>query len=352
MKKILCVALSVTACAVLLGGCSLFENGNEAANIYIAGDMDIIRPAASSTSTTVPEADYGGLPVRPVSSSSSRTSRPPVNTTTPTPSEPVAPIDNIIGKWYYNHISPKRRAVYARLYNCVKSNGEGIDVSDLGVSEQDVFAAYWAFNYENPQFLTLGSGYELTLLEPRVSNKVKSVKISYGRKPAEVSESEFETRAEAVLAAARAKDTDYEKLKYVHDWLVEHTVYSNTDAVYEGEADGPVVYGKARCEGYAKAFMYFAQSLGFRCICSVGEGRLERHMWNMVQIGGAWYNVDATWDDPVSPDGMQTLRHDYFLINDALFRLDHRVEHPLMLPNAPYGYFPYGYDQDANSSED
>lgn len=350
MKKIFCAALSVTACAALLGGCSLFENEHDAANIYIAGDVDIIRPGTGSTSTAVPEPDYNGLPLRPASSSSSQTSRPPTNTTTTTLPEPVAPIDNIVGKWYYNHITPKQRAVYARLYNCVKDNGEGIDVSDLDVAEQDVFKAYWAFDYENPQFLVLGSGYEITLLDPKVSNRVKSVKISYGRKPEETGSSEFEARAEAVLSAARAMDTDYEKLKYVHDWIVEHTVYSNTDAVYEGEADGPVIYGKARCEGYAKAFMYFAQELGYRCICSVGEGRLERHMWNMVQIGGAWYNVDVTWDDPVSADGMPMLRHDYFLLNDAKFRLDHRVEHPLMLPNAPDGFFPYGYDQDAPGS--
>lgn len=347
MRKKVCAALSAIVCAALLGGCSLFEQEEGSANVYLPGDI-VIHSSSSSSSVIKDENQYDPTN-RPSSSDtqvSSSTSFPAV--TPPEQAEPIAPVDNYIGKWYYNHLSAKCRQVYLRLYNCAKNNTEECDVSDLDVSEQDIFKAYWSLDYDNPQFLELGSGYQMTMIDDRISNRVKSVKISYGRTPAEVQQTEFDTRAEAVLEAARAQSTDYERLKYVHDWIVNNTTYSKTGAVYESEADGSIVYGQALCEGYSKAFMYFAQSLGYPCICSIGTANLEGHMWNMVKIGGSWYNVDVTWDDPTSSNGAQTLRHDYFLINDAQLRLDHRVEHPLMLPNAPDGYFPYGYDQDGD----
>lgn len=348
MKMRFFAALSAIACASLLGGCSLFDTDTDPANVYLPGDIvNAARPVNSTSS----ESGWGGqyTPPTNTSSSAASSSAPRPTVTTPEETEPVEPIDYYYGKWYYNHINDRQRAIYRRLYNCVSDNGEGIDISDLEAAEQDVFKAYWAFDYDNPQFPALGDGYEFTYVDHRVSNHVKSVKISYGRESGELRQTEFDTRAAAVIEAASALSSDYEKLKYVHDWIVDNTVYTNTGAPYESEADGPIVYGQALCEGYSKAFMYFAQSLGFPCICVTGTSRLEPHMWNMVKLGGSWYNVDVTWDDPVSADGSQTLRHDYFLLNDAEFRLDHRVEHPLLQPNAPDGYFPYGYSQDGDT---
>jgi len=346
MRKKLCAALSVVLCTALLGGCSLFELDEGSANVYLAGDV-ISRPVSGSSNAVDNNNEYTPIS-RPSSSSSSSETQP---ATVPEERESTAYIDSFWKKWYYRNMydDDKRRELYERLYYCAENDIEECDVSDLGVTKNDVFETYWSFDYENPQFARLGSGYEITFEDARISNLVKSVKILYGRTADEVPD--LETRAQTVLDAASALTTDYEKLKYVHDWIVENTVYSNTDAAYESEADGPIVYGQALCEGYSKAFMYFAQSLGYPCVCSVGTSRLEPHMWNMVKIGGAWYNVDVTWDDPVSADGTQTLRHDYFLISDAELRLDHRVEHPLILPNAPNGYFPYGYDQDAAESD-
>lgn len=339
-------ALAAVICAAILSGCSPKEK--VPVNVYLPGEL--VKPdASSSVSSSAAVPNYP--PISPSTSgaqSSSSSSSPSV--TPPQQSEPIAPIDNYRGKWYYFCISEKRKRIYERLYNCAKNNVAECDVSDLLVTEQDVYEAYWAFDYENPQFLRLGSGYEITYIDHSVSNKVKTVKINYGRTSGETGQTTFEARAETVLENARALKSDYERLRYVHDWIVNNTTYTKGDEPYLREADGPIVYGEAVCEGYSKAFMYFAQSLGYPCICSVGNANLEEHMWNMVKIGGSWYNVDATWDDPQSPDGAQTLVHDYFLINDAKLRLDHRVERPVMLPNAPNGFFPYGYDQDNSSN--
>ena len=43
------------------------------------------------------------------------------------------------------------------------------------------------------------------------------------------------------------------------------------------------------------------------------------HAWNMLKIGGKWYHVDVTWDDPVW-DILGRVRHEYFMLSDAAIK--------------------------------
>ncbi len=60
------------------------------------------------------------------------------------------------------------------------------------------------------------------------------------------------------------------------------------------------------CEGYARTLQYLLNELDVPCVLIHGiqssGGQPEAHMWNAVQIGGVWYEVDPTWDDPVGLD--------------------------------------------------
>ena len=241
-------------------------------------------------------------------------------------------------KWAYNNITNKQKQIYSRLYLAVYDDKSEFDISDLDVTSDDIYIAYWAFDYDNPQFLELGSGYKYSYTESQGIRSMISLNIIYGRTSGEVPQSEFDRIAQGVIANAQAKPNDYEKLKYVHDWIVNNTVYIKADTDYESEADGPVVYGKAICEGYSKAFMYFAQSMGYECVCVIGSAGGVDHMWNMVKIGGQWYHVDTTWDDPVMSDGSQTLRYNYFLLSDSAISQDHSFSTPFTQPSAPYSY--------------
>lgn len=84
--------------------------------------------------------------------------------------------------------------------------------------------------------------------------------------------------------------------------------------------------------------MYFAQSMGYECVCVVGGASGIDHMWNMVKLEGQWYHVDVTWDDPVMSDGSHALKYNYFLISDARIKLDHSINTPFKIPSAPQNY--------------
>jgi hypothetical protein len=57
-----------------------------------------------------------------------------------------------------------------------------------------------------------------------------------------------------------------------------------------------------------------------------GEMASVGHAWNAVQLDGAWYLVDATWDDPISKDGKDVYQTDYLFIPPDLAALDHFPE--------------------------
>lgn len=247
-------------------------------------------------------------------------------------------LDNYRAKWGYNQLNAKQQKVYERLYKAAESSSRAeVNVQDLGVKTDDVDLAYWAFDYDNPQFLQLGSGYQMKVYADD-RTRPASVIILYGRTSAEVSQSLFEQFADDIISQAAEKPTDYEKLEYIHDRIVDNTVYTDNGERYNYEADGPLVYGKAVCEGYSKAFMYLAQSVGIECVCVIGTANGEEHMWNLVKLYGEWYNVDVTWDDPIRSDGANVLRHNYFLISDYDIGETHELEELFPVPSAPNTY--------------
>ncbi len=265
-----------------------------------------------------------------------------------TPSKPVetepetqasaSVLDNYTSKWYYNQLSATQKKAYARLCDLAKNVGSETSLSDLNITFEELNRIYWAFDYDNPQFLELGNGYGYSYYPGY--NKVVSAKISYGRSKNAVAsiKTSFLNTANKVIAEASKKTSDYDKLLYIHDWIVNNTRYNANGPAYKSEADGPIVYGEALCEGYSKAFMYLAQSLGFQCICVVGTGNGGDHMWNMVKLGNNWYHVDVTFDDPIVSGGGSVCRHDYFLVSTSTISYDHRIDNPVAVPSATKDY--------------
>ncbi len=153
--------------------------------------------------------------------------------------------------------------------------------------------------------------------------------------------------------------SDFEKLLILHDYIVENASY-DTDIHLVGEvlpeshaAYGVLIRGKGVCESYAKALKLLLDRLNMECLFVSGIAKGERHAWNMVKIGGDYYHVDATWNDPIMDDGTEVLRHDYFNITDEEIGATHtwdRHEYPVCTATT-YNYHHY-FGQTARTYEE
>lgn len=138
----------------------------------------------------------------------------------------------------------------------------------------------------------------------------------------------FLTAVDGILAGM-PDGSDYEKELYLHDTLIKNVIY-DMDYAEEQNAYSALVNGRAVCAGYASAFEYLLMRAGIESYYVVGKSHGEGHAWNLAKIGGQWYYVDLTWDDPQMKDENQNLiespyspHYAYFNITTEMLTRDH-----------------------------
>ena len=149
---------------------------------------------------------------------------------------------------------------------------------------------------------------------------------------------EVNTQVNTILSQVQGME-DYDKLEYFNEWLTMHNEYNyrilygeDVMSVAEDYPDafkctaalkgltgnyGPV------CESYARALKVLCDRSDIQCVLVDGyalvspDGEGESHMWNYVEVDGAWYAMDVTWNDPVSGNAgavSGTEDQEYFLL--------------------------------------
>ena len=116
-----------------------------------------------------------------------------------------------------------------------------------------------------------------------------------------------------------------DKIKIIHDYIINNTKYDkersdkNNIQYMSDTAYGALIEGHALCGGYTDAMMLFLERFNIKSY----KKSSDNHIWNYVYLDNKWYNLDLTWDDPVTKDGRDILEYNFFLINDdELLKLD------------------------------
>ncbi|ABK61404.1 transglutaminase domain-containing protein [Clostridium novyi] len=128
--------------------------------------------------------------------------------------------------------------------------------------------------------------------------------------------------------------TDVQKELALHDYVVKNADYnvanyrSGVVTAEDHNAYGVLVKNTGVCESYAKAMYELLNAVGIECKYVTGHGNRGGHAWNMVKLDGQWYNLDATWDDPISDrnlggNALVPISHKYFNVPDSIFNRDH-----------------------------
>ncbi|MDO5477216.1 MAG: transglutaminase domain-containing protein [Eubacteriales bacterium] len=283
--------------------------------------------------------------------------------------EAETPEDNAF-YYYYTRISREERLLYDAMLALAQSPEAGTGAEEsrlLGLNPStDEFAesytrAYNALVTDHPELFWIAQGrakYECRYyILPSFGGKYKIILTlvdggSQGdasgggtavrslRQAFAPEEEQLREAADAILDQVDLDQSDAVVALRLHDLLLEsawynieagaddyaHTAYG---ALVEDSAGNP---GGALCDGYALAYEYLLQSAGIPATMVCGyagasENDTEKHAWNLVQLDGDWYEVDATWDDldfEVSPS-----QEGYDLLMEALSDDDYmtRIRH-------------------------
>ncbi|MFL0196796.1 transglutaminase domain-containing protein [Clostridium sp. WILCCON 0269] len=235
--------------------------------------------------------------------------------------------------------SPADIESYSQYYDAIKSaldNYEDTLILNIGSYDKDTYSLdvinKILIDYPDlrARYLSAASNIEYTSpVKVTINFKYIDTKENLIKKEEAVQE-----KVDKIISTLITSDMkDYEKELALHDYVVNNTKYD--ERAYTGNmpedsytAYGVLMNGVGVCQGYADAMDRLLIAAGVECRMVIGDANDGNewigHAWNIVKIQGEYYQLDSTWDDPVTSDGSDTLSHSYFNITDDQIAKDHR----------------------------
>jgi hypothetical protein len=276
------------------------------------------------------------------------------------------PVSNVLNHFYYDQLDMYGQVIYEELLNHVEDLKTGLYTANFGVTFNSLLheengaevlenAFQLAVNslvFDRPEifFLDITKMYLYTEITSFGPKKTYRITIGPGNNEPYLSSTfsgrdsvnGYKYRMDEIVNSLAIESRDYslyDKIRVMHDYIVENTEYDSTISkpnIYN--MYGAFIGGEAVCEGYSKAFKYAMDRLDLPCIivCGKGvnsQGDVESHAWNYVKINDEWYAVDVTWDDPIIigyGNATNKMRYHYFLVGSNDFFTDHTEDGTLV----------------------
>lgn len=226
--------------------------------------------------------------------------------------------------YHYSKLSDTGKAVYIQLRKAALNHEKSFTYKkaldeDLVSQLADIifYEDSLAFNVKGVSYIIYAG-----------QNKTEfDLSYSFNTESADKMMKKMDAVAEKVISKFDEDTSAYNKILYIHDYIVGNTIYDESlNSAHS--AYGSMIAGKAVCEGYARAFGYICAKAGIKTVNVVGtatadDGHTENHMWNRVYLKKQWYDIDLTWDDPVMPY-VENKSYKYFLPGSAAFAKSHK----------------------------
>jgi transglutaminase/protease-like cytokinesis protein 3 len=184
--------------------------------------------------------------------------------------------------------------------------------------------------YEYYSISSYSAGYSI------VDGKVLSLEFNIQYNTTKAQEDELNNKVTSILSSIiKAGMTQGQKETAIHDYIVDNTKYDTSEI--RNSAYDVIINHSAVCEGYALAAYKMLNQAGIQTLAVSGTANSNSHMWNLVNINGSWYQLDVTWDDPLTSNNTDVKTYNYFNLTDARLAADHswnRSDYPVSAVSA------------------
>ena len=234
-------------------------------------------------------------------------------------------------EFYYQKMDRQKQAVYHGMLQGVRQLADQIQLPR--VDGKELYDIFFQMRLDHPEiFWVVGFSWKYY---PDSPNLIFVPEYLFEKGKIKEHQIALTSRVEKLARQAQGL-SDWEKEKYVHDFICENVRYDKLKKPYSHEIIGPLGQGVGVCEGIAKAVKVLCDALGLWCMIAIcgnnpEKGIKYRHTWNIVKIGKTYYHLDATFDNSLGKcfETGAEIRYDYFNLDDkAIFR-DHE---PLIAP--------------------
>lgn len=261
----------------------------------------------------------------------------------PPSQEPVADLPKEQSEYYaYNCLNENEKIWYADIYSILAGhldegalNGELIGI----LQNSDVDKIFQCVLNDHPELFYI-TGYSLVThtRNDEVEKLVFQGNYSMDAGEAAIRKEQIELEVSKCLEGISPDAGEYEKVKYVYEYVVENTEY-RLEAPENQNVCSVFIGRESVCQGYAKAVQYLLNRMDVFCTLVIGtvEGGMG-HAWNLVRVDGEYYYVDGTWGDAsYRSDGdsgtvHSSVNYDYLCVTTEQLCKTHVIENIVPMP--------------------
>lgn len=214
---------------------------------------------------------------------------------------------------YYGLLNDNEKNLYKQIY--ANANELMVEfVPNMDISVEEVKETFEAFYNDHPELFWINTNYSYKYT---IDNRCVEVILNYNETANDLERHKriFNQAIDKIINKANKYSSDYEKEKYVHDYLINTVTYDKNASMHQS-AYSAIVNKRSICAGYTRAFQYIMIQLKIPTYYCVGVASVN-HAWNIVKLDGEYYNVDLTWNDTKSD------RYKYFNQTDKFFSSSH-----------------------------
>lgn len=228
--------------------------------------------------------------------------------------------------YYFHQLTKQQQRIYQEIQAGLQSLSDAFEIPR--VSGEELSRIFAMIRLDCPEIF-FASTFHYSYYEN--SNQI-IMKPEYMFDKSKIREQQksLTARVEKLVRPWRELDSLQQEMS-IHDFICENVTYDKLKKQYSHEIIGPLGQGVGVCEGIAKAVKILSDALDLPCIIAISENNPEknikyRHAWNVIQLQGRWYHLDATFDNTL---GQKEVRYDYMNLNDKSIFRDHE---PLIYP--------------------
>ncbi len=235
----------------------------------------------------------------------------------------------------FSLLGSDEKRVYIQIFNCFFNMESDVPLRTLDTDEVDK-----CFNYvllDHPELFFV-EGYK-TVVTRRGGVPIRltiSGKYSCSAKERAKAQKKIDAKTEEILSEVPDSEDEYDKVKYIFDYIVDHTEY-DVSAENNQNIVSVLVNGRSVCQGYSMTVKYLLDRMGIFCTLVYGYAGGDNHSWNLVRINGTDCYVDATWGDSSyrdyeGQDHNDRTNYNYLGADDEILKRTHKISSPAPTP--------------------